>query len=446
MSTCWLCVFVWSLLGEWVHCLNALTDRPPVLSAWDHEELFLAEGSPLSLRCPVALGSDLTFRWFKEGKPLNEDGDVLRIAQLMPRDSALYRCSAANNLGTVISSPLSVHVLYIYGFESMGEERTVRVAIGSSFVLQPPPLNASAHLSLSWTWYFENDEILINDTHYVTSSGDLVVVDSNGRFGAYRCRVSLNGRSFVSPVQHVLPEESGSEPSNFGIVYSPLDVIFRIGDSKAITFDCVPSRRDGGVSVEWKLDGVSVHNDGNVEITREGRHLAILSPQTITDGDSVEVTCIAKDESAQEADSVDALLHVIRRPVIDRSRFPREISKRLGESLTVHCTADGIPQPLLRWYFDGEPLGGNLSKLTLASLNNENFGVYQCEAHNEAGVDIAAIWVTKIYERAVDDPQSLAATVIEKPKNTSVNSGDEAILWCSAEGNPLPSIAWRHNG
>lgn len=84
------------------------------------------------------------------------------------------------------------------------------------------------------------------------------------------------------------------------------------------------------------------------------------------------------------------------RPVIDRSRFPREISKRLGESLTVHCTANGIPQPLLRWYFDGKPLGGNLSKLTIASLDNENFGVYQCEAHNEAGADIAAIWVTKI--------------------------------------------------
>lgn len=66
------------------------------------------------------------------------------------------------------------------------------------------------------------------------------------------------------------------------------------------------------MSIEWKLDGVSVHNDGNVEITHEGRHLAILSPQMITDGDSVEVTCTAKDESAQEADSVDALLHVIR--------------------------------------------------------------------------------------------------------------------------------------
>uniref|UniRef100_A0A0M3I628 Ig-like domain-containing protein n=1 Tax=Ascaris lumbricoides TaxID=6252 RepID=A0A0M3I628_ASCLU len=243
MSICWLCVFVWPLLGEWVHCLNALTDKPPVLSAWDHEELFLAEGSPLSLGCPAALGSDLSFRWFKDGKPLNEDGDVLRIARLMPTDSALYRCSAANSFGTVISSPLSVHVLYIYGFESIGEEKAVRVAVGSSFVLQPPPLNASAHLSLSWTWYFENNEIFINDTHYVTSSGDLIVIDSNARFGAYRCRVSLNGRSFVSPVQYVLPEESDSEPSSFGIVYSPLDVVYRVGDSKAITFDCVPSRR-----------------------------------------------------------------------------------------------------------------------------------------------------------------------------------------------------------
>lgn len=111
MSICWLCVFVWPLLGEWVHCLNALTDKPPVLSAWDHEELFLAEGSPLSLGCPAALGSDLSFRWFKDGKPLNVDGDVLRIARLMPTDSALYRCSAANSFGTVISSPLSVHVL-----------------------------------------------------------------------------------------------------------------------------------------------------------------------------------------------------------------------------------------------------------------------------------------------------------------------------------------------
>lgn len=134
-------------------------------------------------------------------------------------------------------------------------------------------------------------KISINDTHYVTSSGDLVVIESNARFGAYNCRVYVDGRTFISPTQYVLQgesllfspfqiislefyfiiavyvfrifhflsdidqrqsvelpdlhisEEIDSEPSSFGIVYSPLDVVYRYGDSKAIAFDCVPSRR-----------------------------------------------------------------------------------------------------------------------------------------------------------------------------------------------------------
>lgn len=69
------------------------------------------------------------------------------------------RKKEAKSLMFIVSQNWSRCCLDIYGFESIGEEKAVRVAVGSSFVLQPPPLNASAHLSLSWTWYFENNEV-----------------------------------------------------------------------------------------------------------------------------------------------------------------------------------------------------------------------------------------------------------------------------------------------
>ncbi|VDM26269.1 unnamed protein product [Toxocara canis] len=394
MSICWVCVFVWQLLTQLVDCRNVLPGKPPVLSTWDAEKLYLPEGDPLTLRCPAASDGDLSFHWFKDGKPLNEDGTVLHIAHLMPAHSASYRCSAENNFGIVISSPLSIDVLYIYGFNSEGVEKVVKVIAGSAFVLRPPPLNASSHLSLSWTWFFENNE-------------KVVYTLDNSREA---------------------PQNDSAKSIYCDSVYKQVAILksdVELGH---------------GVSVEWKLDRIPLHDDAYVEITHNGRRLSIVSPHLIVQSDNAQVTCVANDESTQQADSVDATLHIIRPPIIDRSRFPREMSKRLGESLKLQCSAVGVPEPSFQWYLSGKPLDVNISTLSITSLDDKDFGVYQCETYNEAGNERSAV------DPSAGRSLALAPSIIERPRNASANFGDEVTMLCRAQGDPSPSVTWRHNG
>ncbi|VDK47907.1 unnamed protein product [Anisakis simplex] len=461
---------LWHLLL--VHCIYELCayaavaiTKPPILTQWDSsDELHLAEGDPLTLRCPIKSSGADSFRWFKDGKPLKEasNNSQLYIPFLTANHTAAYRCFTQNQYGAVISSPVLVYVLYINGF-LLDEDDEVRVGSGNAFILRAPPLNASSHLNLSWKWFFEDAEIVINYTHYITSQGDLLVTDSTSRFGAYRCLVSANGHTFNSPVQYVLQGErfnerstAGEFSSSFGIIYSPLDATYRVGDSKSVDFDCVPSRWDNDVSIEWQLNGVSLEEDNdNIKLSNGRRKLSIESPHLIAQNDNALITCTAIDHLSQQTDSVDAQLHIIRRPVIDRSAFRRKVSQSEGHAIKLPCSVVGVPEPTVHWYRNGVLLSDNSSTLVIPSSNDQVSSVYECEAQNEAGFDIASVWVTKIANDFMADDSSvsslrttssLAPLIVNGPSNQSVNSGDEVTLVCKASGHPIPSVVWKHNG
>jgi Immunoglobulin I-set domain/Immunoglobulin domain len=128
-----------------------------------------------------------------------------------------------------------------------------------------------------------------------------------------------------------------------------------------------------------------------------------------------------------------------------------------GESLTLSCKSDsGWPRAKPTWYFNGRELPNNStspSQLKLHSLRaGEDFGPYQCELSNPAGVDMASVWV-----RPGDSATStskwqsqLSGTlqrITDPPVDTVVRAGDEITLPCGVSAPSIGSpVKWRLNG
>lgn len=63
-----------------------------------------------------------------------------------------------------------------------------------------------------------------------------------------------------------------------------------------------------------------------------------------------------------------------------------------GDSLILHCSALGYPQPVVRWYKDGNFVHKNTS-LHFSSLNQSDSGFYACNASSIAGSDAYKVQV-----------------------------------------------------
>uniref|UniRef100_A0A158Q594 Down syndrome cell adhesion molecule-like protein Dscam2 n=1 Tax=Dracunculus medinensis TaxID=318479 RepID=A0A158Q594_DRAME len=139
-----------------------------------------------------------------------------------------------------------------------------------------------------------------------------------------------------------------------------------------------------------------LYNNSIVSIIYAQRRLEIKSAHLLTNSDEAVIKCqIIFDPYGDKYSTTIANLTIIKRPEINRKLLPNKISKEVGESLSLNCQASGVPKPFLQWYFNGDRLGINGSHLHIENLDSINFGLYQCEASNAAGVDLTITWLRK---------------------------------------------------
>ena len=66
-----------------------------------------------------------------------------------------------------------------------------------------------------------------------------------------------------------------------------------------------------------------------------------------------------------------------------------------GADLELDCEFSGVPEPVLRWYWNGEVMeeereSGNRSGLVILEGSRPLSGVYQCHLANQYGVSISS--------------------------------------------------------
>ncbi|XP_065215201.1 protein sax-3-like [Planococcus citri] len=126
------------------------------------------------------------------------------------------------------------------------------------------------------------------------------------------------------------------------------------------------------------------------------------------------------------------------------------------EPTTLNCKADGIPEPSIEWYKDGELIataggGGGESHRVLLPTGSLFFlrvvhgrkdsdqGTYWCLARNQAGFVRS--------RNATLDVAILRDEFRIEPKNKKAIQGETTLLECGPpKGHPEPVISWKKNG
>ncbi|XP_062237015.1 matrix-remodeling-associated protein 5 [Platichthys flesus] len=183
---------------------------------------------------------------------------------------------------------------------------------------------------------------------------------------------------------------------------------------------------------------VAVFGNGTLRISQAG----------YTDGGIYK--CIGS--SAVGTDSVSVHLYVSALPPSIQQTPNENLTLPEGSDAYIHCTATGVPQPVIHWITsEGIRLtasqfltGHNPSvfpngTLYIKGLGPGNAGRYECSASNAvASSKRTVILITK------KNPSSSKASIASSsPRRTDVIYGRNLLLNCVATGDPNPWIIWR---
>lgn len=115
-----------------------------------------------------------------------------------------------------------------------------------------------------------------------------------------------------------------------------------------------------------------------------------------------------------------------------------------GDAARLDCTATGVPEPVIQWYFNGRLVAQSTDELRIQANGSLvivqptllQAGVYRCEATNHLGTiqSTATIQVKELPE------------ILMAPQNQTIKVGKSFVLECDADGNPIPTITWQFNG
>ncbi|XP_011684732.1 PREDICTED: Down syndrome cell adhesion molecule-like protein Dscam2 [Wasmannia auropunctata] len=357
---------------------------------------------------------------------------------------AIYKCSAVNSVGAVVSRDVTVRAVVNQRYDP--EVQNPSGFLGNNVLMRcNVPSFVRDHVTVT-SWLQEPAFNIYPSTmgdgkYHMLPTGELMIINITRGDAqmTYRCRTHhrLTQDTVVSSNvgRLQLTEIRGSMPPiiNEKLVYMSA----RLKDT--VVIPCVAYANPTPTN-RWYYN----RNQREEPIEESSGHYIVrdgsLIIQSVEENDAGSYMCTASNSEGSETLeirlTVSAPLSVHVQPAIQ--------TVDLGKSAYLTCTASGFPQAALYWLKDGQPLrtGARVrtvssERISVTSVAREDRGMYQCFVRNE-------------YEMAQGIAElrlgEIAPQLVYRFIEQTMQPTPSVSLKCSAAGNPTPQISWLLDG
>ncbi|XP_059489075.1 cell adhesion molecule Dscam2-like isoform X3 [Neocloeon triangulifer] len=370
-----------------------------------------------------------------------------------------YKCTAANNVGKIVSREVKVRAVVIQHYEvqaiSVGGMRGIPRG-GTAFLRCQVPNAVKDYVSV--TSWFQDGTFNIypskegDGKYYMLPSGELLILKINDtdRYRTYQCRAvnHLSGATQLSVGRGAKITISDSRMPSAPRAVDKMAVVTAKKDQAAV-LPCITEGnpqptvswfrqldRSGHLQSQLRPIGV----DERVKVVADGQCLSLLHVQPEDGGKYV---CVANNSAGST--KIEITLAVTW--PLSVSVQPPHATVDMGNRAQLSCTNlnDAPSTALITWSKDGQPLqmNGRVAiqdqgkVLLVENVQREDSGMYQCLIRTD---DDSAQGTAEIRLGAAH-PQ-----LVYKFIRQTLQPGPPVSLKCIATGNPTPQLRWTLDG
>ncbi|KAJ8358884.1 hypothetical protein SKAU_G00154090 [Synaphobranchus kaupii] len=405
----------------------------------------------ITLDCDASGNPPPIFHWVRNGMQFDPTSDP-RISmadnsgtftvvsnEQAEQYQATYRCYASNELGTAVSNEVR---LITESNPILPKEKKVQMKVeeGHSAVLNCNPPFSTVPPHIHWMdKKLKHIELSERLTTGLDGSLYFANVIANDSRSDYTCNAHYMGARTIIPKEAISMTVNPSK----AVVRNRKPKLMRPSEDhsshlalrgNSLVLECIPEGLPTP-SVQW------VRKDGTLSASRTTKenHGRWLSFENISENDAGEYECLATNSLGTATHSftvsVEAAPHWTKQPE-SQMYAP-------GETVRLHCEANGIPTPNISWSINGNAISGidqdnrrrvHGGTLILKDVEFSDTAVYQCQASNKHGTVLVNTYIHVIELH----PQILTKDdVIYK-----VTEGQTAVLKCNTFGSPQPKLTW----
>ncbi|CAL8299347.1 unnamed protein product [Boreogadus saida] len=402
---------------------------------------------------------------------LNCDCELLWLADLLKQYSesgnaqAAATCDHPGRLQGRSVATLSAQELNCEVPRITSEPRDVDVTSGNTVYFT---CRAEGNPKPQIIWLRNNNALNMRDDSRLNllEDGTLMIQDTRETDqGVYQC-MAKNVAGEVKTSEVTL--RYFGAPSRPSFVIQPQNTEVLVGES--VTLECSATGQPQP-RVSWtKGDRTPLPSDARVNITPSGG----LFIQNTVPEDGGQYTCFASNN----VDTIHAGAHIIVQAVPQFTVTPQDQSALEGHTVDFPCQASGNPQPVIAWTRGNSPLPQDRRHQVLSSgtlrvsrVAAHDEGQYECQAVSPVGTVRAAAQLS-IQQRGkgtgrvpeVDGPPAgvahhfssfslwsllslpVPSVISVRQWDLTVESGQDAQIPCSAQGQPQPVLTWNKDG
>ncbi|KAG9271439.1 myosin light chain kinase, smooth muscle isoform X2 [Astyanax mexicanus] len=216
-------------------------------------------------------------------------------------------------------------------------------------------------------------------------------------------------------------------------------------------------------AVSWVKDGAALRQREGISTQQEGS-LHLLCMDNVQKADAGQYACTATNSRGKVTSSWTLTVKSVhvegKAPVFSSALKGCSVTE--GQSFTLQCSVEGVPQPTISWLLNDKnlPYGQTVfeagqAQLTMQDAVCADEGLYSCVAENEHGRAVCTARVLVKAKASVKKPVPLPASDMKKPsapvflkelQDLRVMDGSQVTMTVEVTGLPTPQVLWLHNG